>query len=79
MYAIYRERARSAVLVTVMFNREAARTQADQLTDQNGGSYAVAEVNGGPVPATLHWGSGQEAPVLYRSGDWDSRSRWQPT
>jgi hypothetical protein len=83
-YGIYRERARSAVLSVVMLDREAAVRHAEYLSDHGHGPHLVAaswtDHNGherGPIE-TIRYNDPSAPRYIYRAGDWDSRSAWQP-
>lgn len=74
IYGIYRERARSAALVTIMLDRAAAIAQAEAL-----GTFLVAEATSAhDLPETIRYNDPAAPRVIHRAGDWDSRSAWQP-
>lgn len=73
-YGIYRERARSAVLATVMLDRDAAIAHAEMLSNTGHGPHLVAA----STIETIRYNDPTMPRDIYRAGDWDSRSAWQP-
>lgn len=73
-YGIYRERARSAVLRTVMLDRAAAIDHACELARTGHGPHLVAESDVAVIP----YNDARAPRYIARVGDWDSRSSWQP-
>jgi len=71
---VYRERARSAVLVAVTFDPATAAHLADQLSCSGAGPHLVAP---GMVDV-IRYNDPTAPRYLSRHGDWDSRSTWQP-
>lgn len=73
-YGIYRERSRSAVLSTVMLDREAAIAHAELLSCTGHGPHLVAK----SMVDTIRYNDPTAPGYIHRAGDWDSRSAWQP-
>lgn len=73
-YGIYKERARSAVLTTVMLDYDAAVEHAELLSRTGHGPHLVAESD----VEVIHYNDPTAPRALHRAGDWDSRSAWQP-
>lgn len=73
-YGIYRERARSATLATIMLDREAAIDHARLLSVTGHGPHLVAE----STVDTIRYNDPRAPRYIARAGDWDSRSAWQP-
>lgn len=73
-YGIYREKARSAVLSTVMLDRAAAIAHAIELSNNGYGPHLVAESD----VDTIRYNDPRAPRYIARAGDWDSRSAWQP-
>jgi hypothetical protein len=73
MYGVYRERARSATLVSIRDDRDAAIADALRLSHANG-PHLVAE----SVDGTIRYNDPNAPAYIARAGDWDSRSAWQP-
>lgn len=74
MYGIYREHPRSARLAVVMLNREAAIAHAELLSNHGHGPHLVAESDAD----VIRYNDPTAPRYIYRAGDWDSRSAWQP-
>lgn len=83
-YGIYRERPRSAVLVQIVEDRAAAIERAERLSNSGHGPHLVAAYDMGGTDWTrahqdvIRYNDPTAPRYLYRAGDWDSRSAWQP-
>lgn len=73
-FGVYRERARSAVLVAVTFDPTTAAELAETLSCHGAGPHLVAR----GAADTIHYNDPRAPRYLSRHGDWDSRSPWQP-
>lgn len=73
-YGIYRERARSAVLSVIMEDRAAAIIRAEHLSNTGHGPHLVAE----STDLTIRYNDPSAPRYIARTGDWNSRSAWQP-
>lgn len=73
-YGIYRERTRSAVLSTIMLDRDAAIAHATLLSNSGHGPHLVAASD----VDTIRYNDPRAPRYIARCGDWDSRSAWQP-
>lgn len=83
-FGIYRERPRSAVLAEILADRAAAIERAEHLSNTGHGPHLVAEYDMGGTDWTraqqrvIRYNDPTAPRYLYRAGDWDSRSAWQP-
>lgn len=69
-FGIYRERARSAVLVRLLDDR----AEAIEYARRAQGPHLVAE----STDTVIHYNDPRAPRYIARAGDWDSRSAWQP-
>ncbi len=75
VYGVYRDRARSAVLVTIVLDPKLAKRQANGLASQYHASYCVVESDGvSALPDVLRYGQRYGPRVIER---W-SYQRYRP-